>query len=137
MSDRNLTKDNRPEGLYNADGEATYMSGYANNDFGQISINGTVYQIQSWGYVCGRTNATLVLSQFSVLFSKDINGGTRYCNVCPVCWHNCGDKRCPDWSVCGTQTGDFGFLVKFKAAWRAHCLRLLRYTPVMGQVQLP
>jgi hypothetical protein len=122
--------DERKRGKYNADGEAAFMNGFADGDLGTISLNGTTYQIEDYGYVCGETFACFVLSQFSCLFSP-----APYCAVCATCWHVCGKSRCPDWILCGEPVDDYGLLVRFKPAWREHCLGLLGYGSIAGQIE--
>lgn len=122
--------DIRKRGRYNNDKEAAYMSGFSDGDLGQISLNGTVYQIQDYGYVCGQTFACFVLSQFACLFSP-----APYCAVCATCWHPCGLSTCPDWILCGEPVDDYGLLVRFKPVWRAHCLGLLGYGSIAGDIQ--
>ena len=104
-------------------GEALHMTDP--NDLGTISVNGTVYKIEDWGYVCGDEFAILLLSGSSAVIHP-----SPYCGICEQCWHPSGDSIKPDWTECGTPVGDYGIFVRFLPAYQQHCLGILGYRSV-------
>ena len=122
----NSTIDDRAEGSYPADDQAMFMPDA--DALGTVSVNGTVYKIEDYGYVCGKEFAIMLLSGDSAVVSP-----APYCNICASCLHPEGESIRPDYVECGTPIGDYGIFVKFNPAWKSHCLGVLGYSSVSAK----
>jgi len=117
-----------PETLRQPTGDVVNIN--STSGLNTMSIGGKTYNILDGGYICGNISCT-VLSEFTCLIHPP-----PYCNVCSTCWHWEGKSYLPDYETCGTTVGLYGILVKFKAGWICHCLKMLGYTSIsMNKIQ--
>lgn len=92
-----------------------------------MSVNGKVYAVLDVGYLYGSPYTSCIILSEETIVVSPIPAGPP---ICGICLHPEGPNMIPDWVLCSQPVGGHGSLIKFKAPWECHCLKLLNYQSI-------